>query len=79
MSIGSDAVEAALELRETGAKTGKTLIEQISEHYGRHAVVISVDPKRVWVADPKECKHTLCQPPTARDPAGEASIVPSGG
>lgn len=71
VSIGSDAVEAAMELRETGSKTGNTSIEQISEHYGRQAVVISVDPKRVWVSDPEACTHKICQPATARGPAGE--------
>lgn len=62
---------AAMELREAGTKTGKTSIEQISEHYGRQAVVISVDPKRVWVSDVASCKHKLCKPGTARGPAGE--------
>lgn len=71
VSIGGDAVEAALALRETGEKTGTSSIEQISTHYGRQAVVISIDPKRVWVADPDGCPHELTQPKTARGPAGE--------
>jgi len=50
VSIGSDAVTAA-EL------SGKTAIEQISKAYGNQAVVVSVDPKRVYVKDASETKH----------------------
>jgi len=50
VSIGSDAVDAAKELLARGGKAdGSTAIEQISHVYGRQAVVISVDPRRVWV------------------------------
>jgi glutamine amidotransferase/cyclase len=50
VSIGSDAVEAALELRGRGGKlSGDTAIEQISRVYGKQAVVVSIDPKRVYV------------------------------
>jgi imidazole glycerol-phosphate synthase len=74
VSIGSDAVEVALEYRRNGMqKTGKTAIEQISTHYGRQAVVISVDPKRVWVrnADVAACPHKLVHS-SKRGPGGEA-------
>lgn len=71
VSIGGDAVEAALEYRATGVKTGTTSIEQISTHYGRQAVVISIDPKRVWVADAEGCPHELTRSTAARGPAGE--------
>ena len=40
-----------------GAPTGRSSIEQISWHYGAQAVVVSIDPRRVWVADPAECPH----------------------
>lgn len=51
VSIGSDAVEAALELKARGWKaTGETAIEQISRVYGKQAVVVSIDPKRVYLA-----------------------------
>ena len=58
ISIGSDSVAAA-EAYYAGGKqlTGETAIEQISERYGRQAVVVSVDPRRVYVADPSEVSH----------------------
>lgn len=57
VSIGSDAVTAAQQYLETKVKTGKSAIEQISHKYGNQAVVVSIDPIRVYVSDPKECKH----------------------
>ncbi|KAK7749178.1 Histidine biosynthesis bifunctional protein hisB [Diatrype stigma] len=53
VSIGSDAVDAALEYYANGRRlSGRTAIEQISAKYGCQAVVISLDPKRVYVASP---------------------------
>ena len=49
ISIGSDAVIIAEEYLKTGVKTGKSSIEEISKVYGSQAVVISVDPRRVYV------------------------------
>mmetsp|Transcript_24455 Transcript_24455/g.45953 ORF Transcript_24455/g.45953 Transcript_24455/m.45953 type:complete len:563 (+) Transcript_24455:117-1805(+) len=50
VSIGSDSVEASLELIEKGyVKEGESSIEQISARYGVQAVVVSIDPKRVYV------------------------------
>ncbi|KAL1962196.1 hypothetical protein VTN77DRAFT_9917 [Rasamsonia byssochlamydoides] len=58
ISIGSDAVIAAEEYYENGRKlTGKTAIEQISKAYGNQAVVVSVDPKRVYVNGPGDTSH----------------------
>ncbi len=58
ISIGSDAVYVAEEFIESGEKTGKSAIEQISLVYGAQAVVISVDPRRVWVNAPEDApKH----------------------
>jgi glutamine amidotransferase/cyclase len=58
ISIGSDAVIAAEEYYERGRRlSGKTAIEQISKAYGNQAVVVSVDPKRVYVDDPGDTKH----------------------
>jgi glutamine amidotransferase/cyclase len=58
VSIGSDAVTAAEEYYAAGKKlSGKTAIEQISKAYGNQAVVVSVDPKRVYVKDASETKH----------------------
>lgn len=50
MSLGSDAVHAAEAFIANGhQKTGKTSIEMISNVYGVQAVVVSIDPKRVYV------------------------------
>ena len=57
VSIGGDAVDAAEEFLRLGAPTGRSSIEQISWHYGAQAVVVSIDPRRVWVQDPATCRH----------------------
>ncbi|MFH2093901.1 MAG: imidazole glycerol phosphate synthase subunit HisF [Pseudomonadota bacterium] len=54
ISIGSDAVYIAEAYIKTGKKTGSSSIEQISSVYGNQAVVISVDPKRVYVNSPED-------------------------
>jgi glutamine amidotransferase/cyclase len=62
VSIGSDAVTAAEEYYAAGKKlSGKTAIEQISQAYGNQAVVVSVDPKRVYVSKPEDTKHNTIQ------------------
>lgn len=57
ISIGSDACYTAEEYLKTGSKSGKSAIEQISLVYGAQAVVISVDPRRVYVKSPDETDH----------------------
>ncbi|KAL5333292.1 hypothetical protein BJX70DRAFT_381484 [Aspergillus crustosus] len=58
VSIGSDAVTAAEEYYAAGeVLSGKTAIESISKAYGNQAVVVSVDPKRVYVNRPEDTKH----------------------
>ncbi len=57
ISIGSDACYTAEEYLRTGKKTGKSSIEQISFVYGAQAVVISVDPRRVYVKSPEDTDH----------------------
>ncbi len=57
ISLGSDAVYDAEQLINTGKKTGKSAIEEISEVYGRQAVVISIDPRRIYVKSPEETEH----------------------
>eukprot|EP00884_Botryococcus_braunii_P004623 jgi/Botrbrau1/14161/Bobra.182_3s0101.1 len=55
VSIGGDAVLAAEEYYANGKrKTGSTAIEQISWAYGAQAVVVSIDPRRVYVSDPAD-------------------------
>uniref|UniRef100_A0A383VTI8 Imidazole glycerol phosphate synthase hisHF n=2 Tax=Tetradesmus obliquus TaxID=3088 RepID=A0A383VTI8_TETOB len=72
VSIGSDAVLAAEDYYAAGCKTnGSTAIEQISEVYGKQAVVVSIDPRRVYVKDPSETKHT-CVKASEPGPEGEA-------
>jgi glutamine amidotransferase/cyclase len=71
VSIGSEAVFAVEELLEREAQglglTGKTAIETISAGYGAQAVVVSIDPKRVYIdtSDPDwldefDPKHRDC-------------------
>jgi glutamine amidotransferase/cyclase len=57
VSIGSDAVYVAENYLETGKISGKSSIEQISRVYGAQAVVISIDPKRVYVKRPEDCER----------------------
>ncbi|XP_075513843.1 imidazole glycerol phosphate synthase hisHF, chloroplastic [Primulina tabacum] len=54
ISIGSDAVYAAEEYLKTNVKTGKSSLEQISRVYGNQAVVVSIDPRRAYLKDPKD-------------------------
>ena len=62
ISIGSDAVYIAEDYLKTGEKSGKSAIEQISKVYGNQAVVISVDPRRVYVKSPADAKkHHVIQ------------------
>jgi len=70
VSIGSDAVYAVEEYLATGKKTGKSSIEQISIVYGAQAVVISVDPRRVYVQKPGDTDHTTIET-TIPGPNGE--------
>ncbi|KAF2835584.1 imidazole glycerol phosphate synthase HisHF [Patellaria atrata CBS 101060] len=58
VSIGSDAVIAAEEYYARGKKLlGTTAIETISAAYGNQAVVVSVDPKRVYVSSLSTTTH----------------------
>ncbi|TVY92128.1 Imidazole glycerol phosphate synthase [Lachnellula willkommii] len=62
VSIGSDAVTAAEDYYRQGKQLfGNTAIEQISGAYGNQAVVVSVDPKRVYISKPTETKHNTIQ------------------
>ena len=58
VSIGSAAVTAAEEYFKDGQKlSGRSSIETISAAYGRQAVVVSVDPRRVYVQSPSDTTH----------------------
>ncbi|OAX85202.1 imidazole glycerol phosphate synthase hisHF [Emergomyces africanus] len=58
ISIGSDAVIAAESYYENNCTlSGTTAIETISKAYGNQAVVVSVDPKRIYVSKPADTTH----------------------
>jgi len=59
ISIGSDAVATVEEYLKTGKKSGTSAIEQISKVYGNQAVVISIDPRRIYVSSPEQVNHTV--------------------
>ncbi|MDJ0876658.1 MAG: imidazole glycerol phosphate synthase subunit HisF, partial [Desulfobacterales bacterium] len=61
ISIGSDAVTIAETYRQTGRKGGDSAIEEIARVYGSQAVVISIDPRRVYVHDPDEVPHHVIE------------------
>jgi glutamine amidotransferase/cyclase len=70
VSIGSDAVLIVEEYLRTGKKTGNSSIEEISRVYGNQAVVISIDPRRVYAKSPDEVQHQVIQT-TIPGPNGE--------
>jgi len=74
VSIGSDAVDAVQAYRARGgkgrAKQGTSSIEQIAEVYGNQAVVISIDPRRVYVDSPGATPHFTVETATP-GPKGE--------
>ncbi|KAI9828231.1 MAG: Histidine biosynthesis bifunctional protein hisB [Phylliscum demangeonii] len=58
VSIGSDAVTCAEDYYTSGRRlTGNSAIETISRAYGNQAVVVSVDPKRIYVSGPEATNH----------------------
>jgi glutamine amidotransferase/cyclase len=70
VSIGSDAVTIAEAYLASGRKSGTSAIETIARVYGSQAVVISIDPRRVYVSDPAETSHEVIE--TAETgPSGE--------
>ena len=70
ISIGSDAVLIVEEFLREGKATGHSSIEEISRVYGNQAVVVSVDPRRVYVQSPDEVKHRVI-PTAIPGPNGE--------
>jgi len=72
VSIGSDAVYATEQFIARGNKpSGDTAIEQISKVYGAQAVVISVDPRRVYVKSPEDAPNHHVLPTKYPGPNGE--------
>ena len=61
ISIGSDAVDTVEAVRAHGSGDGRSAIEQIARVYGNQAVVISVDPRRVYVGSPEETERPVIE------------------
>lgn len=61
ISIGSDAVLIVEDYLKTGKVTGQSSIEKISQVYGNQAVVISIDPKRVYVKSPAAVRQHVIE------------------
>ncbi len=59
VSIGSDAVLIVEEYLKTGRRTSNSAIEEIARVYGAQAVVISIDPRRVYVKSPDQVRHQV--------------------
>ena len=60
ISIGSDAVYVVEKyLSSDGKIKDENAIQEIARVYGSQAVVISVDPKRVYVRSPQETRHKV--------------------
>jgi glutamine amidotransferase/cyclase len=66
VSIGSEAVHIVEQVVRSGRATGRSAIETIARVYGNQAVVISIDPRRVYVSDPTQ----VPQPTIATELAG---------
>jgi glutamine amidotransferase/cyclase len=61
VSIGSEVVLAVEQSLARGRATGQTSVEQIARVYGSQAVVISIDPRRVYVARPDQVPHQVIE------------------
>jgi glutamine amidotransferase/cyclase len=70
VSIGSDAVLIAEQYHKDPSLVQGNAISEISRAYGAQAVVISVDPKRVYVASPNDTTHHTIETPRV-GPHGE--------
>jgi glutamine amidotransferase/cyclase len=70
VSIGSDAVLIAERYLKQNRAEGNSAIEEISRVYGNQAVVISIDPRRVYVHSPQGLPHRVVETSTP-GPGGE--------
>jgi glutamine amidotransferase/cyclase len=61
VSIGSEAVDIVEQYLHTANPTGKSAIEAIARVYGSQAVVISIDPRRVYVDSPDTVQHRVIE------------------
>lgn len=64
VSLGSDAVAAAEAYIAAGrVASGASSLEAISAKYGAQAVVVSIDPRRVFVAHASDTRHETLRSP----------------
>jgi glutamine amidotransferase/cyclase len=70
VSIGSDAALIAEAYLKNNRKPLPNAIGDISRVYGNQAVVISIDPRRVYVNSPDDVKHPVIETAIA-GPSGE--------
>ncbi len=61
VSIGSEAVSVVEQYLKDGKPSGNSGIETIARVYGNQAVVISIDPRRVYVRSPEETRHVTIE------------------
>lgn len=61
VSIGSDVVHAVEQHLRTGEASGQSPIETIARVYGSQAVVISIDPRRVYVPGPERLPQKVME------------------
>jgi glutamine amidotransferase/cyclase len=61
VSIGSDAVLVVEGYLKSGVKSGLSAIEEIARVYGNQAVVVSIDPRRVYVPSPDAVRHPVIE------------------
>lgn len=70
ISIGSDAVLIVEDVLKNGQAAGMNSIGQIARVYGNQAVVISIDPRRIYVKTPNAVNHHVIET-TIPGPGGE--------
>jgi len=61
ISIGSDAVRMVEACVRAGGPGGANPIESIARVYGSQAVVVSIDPRRVYVSSPDAAGHPVME------------------
>lgn len=61
ISIGSDAVLIVEDFLKRGRATDGSAVEEISRVYGAQAVIISIDPRRVYVKSPGDVRHRVIE------------------
>ena len=61
VSIGSDAVLVVEDYLKSGVKSGHSALEEIARVYGNQAVVVSIDPRRVYVPSPDAVSHPVIE------------------